>query len=238
MWGCIIFANQFGYLNDGTPFNMLFFIVGALAPAIVSVLFILKNKNMTAKQLFKITFDIKQPLVSYLIIAGFLILYVTVGVLSGTFTLFSPLYLLLFPIMIIGGGLEEICWRYVLQPSLEKKLPFAAAASITAVIWAVWHLPLFYIEGKLQYDWNFGLYVTLIFGLAFMLAAIYRLTKSVWLCVLFHALVNTLFEDASFSIRLHDITKDFTPVVRTSAILALVSCLSVIVAKIFLKRRA
>ena len=206
---------------------MVFFIIGALAPAVVSVTFILKHKIMPAKQLLKTIFEVKQPLASYLIVAGFMALYVAIGVLLGTFTLFSPVYLLLFPVMIVAGGLEEVCWRFVLQSSLEKKLTFAAVSSIVAVIWVMWHLPLFFIEGRLQYSWNFGLYAILLFGLAFIIAAIYRLTKSVWPCVLFHALVNTLFEDSSFSIRLAGFESDFIPVAATSAVLIAASCLAV-----------
>ena len=35
----------------------------------------------------------------------------------------KPLYVALisFPIMIIGGGLEEIGWRGILQPALQKR---------------------------------------------------------------------------------------------------------------------
>jgi membrane protease YdiL (CAAX protease family) len=237
IWGGIIAANQLGYLNDGTPLNMVFFILGALSPAIVSVIFILKNKIIPTKQLFRTIFGIKQPLTSYLLVAGFMALYVVVGVLSGAFTLFSPIFLLMFPVMVIVGGLEEVCWRFVLQPPLEKKLHFAFVASIIAGIWAIWHLPLFFIAGRLQYDWNFGLYAILILGLGFLLAAIYRLTKSVWLCVLFHALVNTMFEDTSFIIGLSDFSNDFVPLIITSSILIIVSCLTVKFAKNIQKRR-
>ena len=237
VWGCIIIANQFGYLNDGTPLNMVFFILGALAPAIVSIAFILKNKIMSAKQLSKAIFKIKEPTVSYLLVVGFMVLFIAIGVLSGAFTLFSPIYLLMFPVMIIVGGLEEVCWRFVLQPPLEKTLPFVIAASVIAVIWATWHLPLFFIEGRLQYDWNFGLYAVLLVGLAFPLATIYRLTKSVWLCVFFHALVNTMFEDTSFNIRLDDFRDGFVPLVMTSSFLIIASCLTVRFAKNIQKRR-
>jgi membrane protease YdiL (CAAX protease family) len=238
IWGCIIAANQFGYLYDGTPLNMVFFILGALSPAIVSVTFILKNKIMPAKQLFRTIFEIKQPITSYLLVAVFFVLYIVAGVLSGTFILFTPAVLLMFPVMVIVGGLEEVCWRFVLQPPLEKKHPFVVVALIIAGIWAIWHLPLFFIAGRLQYNWNFGLYAILILGLAFLLAAIYRITKSVWLCVLFHALVNTMFEDTSFIIGLGDFNDDFVPLTITSSILIIVSCLTVKFAKNIQKRRS
>ena len=217
---------------------MVFFILGALAPAIVSITFILKNKIMPTKQLFRTIFAIKQPFTSYLLVASFMVLFVAIGVLSGAFTLFSPVYLLMFPVMIVVGGLEEVCWRFILQPPLEKAFSFVIAASIIAVVWAVWHLPLFFIEGRLQYNWSFGLYAILLLGLGFLLAAIYRLTKSVWPCVLFHALVNTMFEDASFIIRLGNLSDDFVPIVITSSVLIVASCLTVRFAKNIQKHRA
>jgi membrane protease YdiL (CAAX protease family) len=238
LWGSIVVANQFGYFKNGTPSSMTIFIMGGIAPTVVAIILILKNKIMPVKQLFRTIFDIKQPIIFYLLVAGFMALLVTAGTILGTFTLFSPVYLLMFPIMIIGGGLEEVCWRFLLQPSLEKKLPFAIATSITAIIWSLWHLPLFFIEGKIQYYLNFGLYAIFLFGLAFVLAAIYRLSKSVWLCVLFHALVNTMFEDNSFSIKLADFEKDFASVVITSAILIAASCLAVTIANSLRKRSA
>ncbi|WP_145332333.1 type II CAAX prenyl endopeptidase Rce1 family protein [Paenibacillus xylanexedens] len=38
------------------------------------------------------------------------------------------------PIMIIGGGLEELGWRYILQSLLEKQLGFIGATLVTALI--------------------------------------------------------------------------------------------------------
>lgn len=35
----------------------------------------------------------------------------------------APIYAIVFmiPMMLLGGGLEEAGWRYILQPELEKK---------------------------------------------------------------------------------------------------------------------
>ena len=64
--------------------------------------------------------------------------------------------------------------------------------------------------------------LVMLLGLAFALAAIYRLTKSVWFCVLFHALINTMFEDASFIIRLNDFNNDFIPITITTSVLIII----------------
>ena len=94
--------------------------------------------------------------------------------------------------MLIGGGLEEAGWRYMLQPELEKKYPFTISTIIVTVIWWFWHLPLFYIQGISQYGQNYLAFGINILGLSFTLAAIRKNTNSVWLCVLFHCIVNSL----------------------------------------------
>jgi uncharacterized protein len=96
----------------------------------------------------------------------------------------------LFPLMILGGGLEELGWRGVLQPELERRFTRFQAAAIVGVIWATWHLPLFFIPGVAQYGGNFGVFAVGIFGNAMMLALIYGRTRSILLCILFHASNN------------------------------------------------
>jgi membrane protease YdiL (CAAX protease family) len=106
----------------------------------------------------------------------------------------SELYVSFFsiPVIIFYGGLEELGWRYILQPSLEKQFPFGIATSLTACIWAVWHLPLFFIKGTVNSNLNFGLFTIMVFGMSFALATIYYTSKSIWLCILFHSIVNAL----------------------------------------------
>ena len=75
---------------------------------------------------------------------------------------------------------------------LEKKYNYFVATIIVSVIWWLWHLPLFYIPGVAQDGMNFGLFGIKVLGLSFALASIKKNTNSVWLCVLFHCLVNSL----------------------------------------------
>jgi membrane protease YdiL (CAAX protease family) len=98
---------------------------------------------------------------------------------------------LIFSTMILGGGLEELGWRGVAQPMLERRLHRLASAAIVGVAWAVWHVPLFFIHGVPQYGANFPLFAADVVGNAFLLALIYGGTGSILVCVLFHAASNT-----------------------------------------------
>ena len=70
--------------------------------------------------------------------------------LIGGYEKAAPLYMqiLAFLIMLIGGGMEEAGWRYITFPELDKKFGFAVSAAITGVIWAIWHLPLFFRQHR------------------------------------------------------------------------------------------
>jgi membrane protease YdiL (CAAX protease family) len=233
--GSIIVANNFGYLQgDGITLNsetfvyMLILGCSACGPAIAAIVVLSKNKIMSVKQIFKHIFAIKQPIKAYMLTIGFLVLFHAMNVLTGASTYNgTPVYLALltFPIMIIGGGFEEIGWRFFMQPELEKTFPFAISSSIVAVVWSVWHLPTFIMASTVQDSMSFGLFTIMCFGTAFALAAIYYLTKSVWLCILFHTLNNCLNE--SFTHNNSDFGKDLVPTVITSLVLIIISVIFV-----------
>ena len=195
-WGAIILANQFEYLVYGTPISMIIYLTGGLSPTIVAYYYLKKcNRVDGIKDFFKKSFSIKQPWQYYILILVLLTLYFILPFTMGIVTYSTPIYLL--PILlisnIIGGGLEELGWRYILQHELEKKYSFIVSTIIVSIVWAVWHLPLFYIVGTSQQQmldfWTFSI---LVVGFSFMLGAIYHITKSLWLCILCHTLINSL----------------------------------------------
>ncbi|NLL30404.1 MAG: CPBP family intramembrane metalloprotease [Clostridiales bacterium] len=195
LWGFIAFACKVGYFQFGTPISMILFAIGGNSPPIAAY-FILKKagKISSVKSFAKEAFAIKCKPKYYAIIIGFLIIYFGVPALMGGISKGSDLYLSLLsiPIIIFFGGLEELGWRYILQPYLEKEFSFGIATLFTAFIWAVWHLPLFFIKGTVNSSLNFGLFTIMIFGMSFALAAIYYTSKSIWLCILFHTMINAL----------------------------------------------
>jgi uncharacterized protein len=98
---------------------------------------------------------------------------------------------LLFVSMTVGGGLEELGWRGVAQPELQQRLPLLFATLLVGALWALWHLPLFFIHGVPQFGGDFPLFGVGVLANAFLLAWVYFHTRSILMCVLFHAASNT-----------------------------------------------
>jgi membrane protease YdiL (CAAX protease family) len=84
---------------------------------------------------------------------------------------------------------EEPGWRGFLTPEAQKRTaPFAAALGV-ALVWAIWHAPLFRSEitPELVRPFLLGL-----LGAALVLAWLRNLSRAVWPPMVCHALVNTI----------------------------------------------
>lgn len=64
-----------------------------------------------------------------------------------------PVYLLL--IVFLGGGQEEIGWRGYILPFLEKRFGLIIGSLILGIVWAIWHIPLWFMPGSSQEYMNF-----------------------------------------------------------------------------------
>ena len=95
----------------------------------------------------------------------------------------------LFLKALIFGGIEEIGWRYIFQPALQERFSYFLSTLMTFGAWGIWHFMYFYIEGTVLQvnviDFLAGLLTS-----CFMLSALYIKTKSLWICVMTHALFN------------------------------------------------
>ena len=96
----------------------------------------------------------------------------------------------LFVSMIFGGGLEELGWRGTMQPEIRKKIPLLPTGLIVGLVWTLWHLPLFFIEGVSQHEMNFWVFFPTVMGFSLMLAWLFEKTDSILLCIVFHAAWN------------------------------------------------
>jgi membrane protease YdiL (CAAX protease family) len=185
-WWIIVLVNQVGYLKAGTVAFWPVYIIGGLASTLMGTILAIKTeRNSNILSVLRTAFYIKLPIKFYGLIFIFFIISFGIPAEIGKWYIgiLNVFYMIFF------GGLEEIGWRYIFQPTLEKHLPYWLASAITAILWTMWHLPLFFIDGMNKGS-SFGMFVLGVFGMAFMLGAIYRISDSLWLCVLFHAMIN------------------------------------------------
>jgi len=91
---------------------------------------------------------------------------------------------------------EELGWRGVALPLLNKKWGFSAAVLFLGFMWAIWHLPLFFVEGTYQCQLGLGStmfwnYMISILFHSVILGFIYFGThKSILAVILFHYFGN------------------------------------------------
>ena len=124
LWGGLAVLTQLNLLKFGTALSIILFILGGVAPGITEIW--LKRKYSSKEEFNSFISNIKNPrhpLAWYLFTIGLAFAACFLPTLWGGASMENPLYLALIslPIMIIGGGLEEIGWRGYLQPTLQKK---------------------------------------------------------------------------------------------------------------------
>ena len=120
-WGACVVLGIYGVTMDKHYWLYVPYMLGGWSPTIASYIALKKNGEVTGfKDWIKHVFDVRQSLFSYIMmlviaVASFLPLMLISG-----YDQENPLYLLIamIPVMIIGGGLEEAGWRYILFPAL------------------------------------------------------------------------------------------------------------------------
>ncbi len=192
-----------GTLVYGEPRFMLLYALGGLGPTIGAYVAVLATRRQAPlREFHQRLFRWRLAPWWYVVAAG---LPVVLGIAAtGLIALlsadvravlrFTPWYTILpvFFLMIAGGGLEELGWRGVAQPEAERAMTRARAALIVGAVWATWHGPLFVLPGVVQHSMVFPIFAVRTLGLSFLLAWLYGRTRSILLCVIFHAASNTI----------------------------------------------
>jgi membrane protease YdiL (CAAX protease family) len=202
-WWVLVALSRAGRMVYGHPLFMLIYAIGGLGPTIAAYVAVLATRAQAPLREFNARlFRWRIAWWWYVVVLG---LPVALALASLSLAaLFDPflisglsvhpwyVFFLLFPAMILGGGLEEPGWRGVAQPEIERKLVRPVAAVLVGLIWALWHLPLFYLRGVHQYGTNFPLFTLSVVGAALLMAWLYGRTQSILICILFHAGLNAV----------------------------------------------
>lgn len=179
-----------------SPLGMTAFLLGGFSPAICELFLKRREGKEVFHTFLRTIINPKHSVFGYVYAVGGAILFLSIpAILSGQepSVPFYMGFVMIIP-MIIGGGLEEIGWRGFLQPSLDQKMTHILATGIVAVIWAVWHLPLWFMEGTGQYGTDFILFLINAVSLSFFLGSVQYLSKSIFLPIIAHATLNGFVE--------------------------------------------
>jgi membrane protease YdiL (CAAX protease family) len=95
------------------------------------------------------------------------------------------------PVSTWAQGGEEVGWRGYALPRLAHRLGLGGASLVLGLIWAVWHLPLFFLPNSGSEGQSFPLYLLHVTALSVTMAWLYwRTGGSLLLTMLMHASVN------------------------------------------------
>jgi len=90
---------------------------------------------------------------------------------------------------------EEIGWRGYALPHLAERIGFARGSVLLGLIWACWHLPLFFlpVPGNDEYGQSFPVWALGVTALSVAMAWLYMHTNgSLLLTMLMHSAVNNI----------------------------------------------
>ncbi|MDD5934344.1 MAG: CPBP family glutamic-type intramembrane protease [Clostridiales bacterium] len=139
LWGIVAAAGKFGieFISFASPIGKIIYVLGGITPALCEIyLKKLSSSKDESKRFLKSIVNPKHSVWMYVHTIGGAMTIQFIPVLFGLTQIKQPIYMgfvLIIP-MIIGGGIEEIGWRGMLQPELEKKYPHIIAAVYVGII--------------------------------------------------------------------------------------------------------
>jgi membrane protease YdiL (CAAX protease family) len=181
-----------------TGLHPLFFLA-VYSPAIAAIFVVVYNSGVLGLKYYFSRILIWRSSKSWYIflIIGIPFIFIGGAALKGNlFTesfQFSSFYSLFmaFVLTAIKGPVEELGWRGVALPLLQRKLAPIWASFVLGIIWGFWHLPAFLLSGTPQGAWSFMPFFFGAIALSVIVTALFNRSKgSIFLPMLFHFFLN------------------------------------------------
>ncbi|MGB8360256.1 MAG: CPBP family intramembrane glutamic endopeptidase, partial [Acidimicrobiia bacterium] len=106
---------------------------------------------------------------------------------------FNPWYDVLPALLLAAviGPVEELGWRGVALPLLQRRFAPLWAALILGGFWGLWHLPAFLLSGTPQSAWSFGPFIIGVLALSVLITPMFNAAGgSILIAMLFHYQMN------------------------------------------------
>jgi membrane protease YdiL (CAAX protease family) len=179
-FGVIIVCCKLGIISgQNSIIGFLMTVIGAFGPAVGAFisLYTIEGKGSIKKYLksfLSLNFGLKTWLAIFLIlgIASFISWIVPEFFGEERLHPFSTNLLLFFPALLFmtffGGGQEELGWRGYIMPYLEKRFGLLAGSIILGIVWAVWHIPMWFVPESGQINVPFLGFLIMTIGYSFI----------------------------------------------------------------------
>ncbi len=191
-------------------------LIGLLAPAVVSTVFVLASGSDLLKKDLKVKlfglYKVKwlNVLLAILVFAGIIVCSILLSLVFG-----QPLSQFSFTedfsftgvgiagamlTMLVASIIEEVGWKGYCEDSIGAYMNWFWESMIFGALWSLWHLPLIFIKGTYQAGLMVNpLYVVNFFlsgiPLGFIITWVYLVSdRSILACMIFHLFVNFMQE--------------------------------------------
>ncbi len=191
-------------LSENTPLSTLahgLIFIGVISPGFVAIFMTAQAQGVVGVKLliekisfkntgvqwylFALTF---MALIKGLAALVFFLLYDS-WPLFGTTSWYGMLGAIAVSMWVQAG--EELGWRGYALPLMSKKFGLARASVLLGILWAVWHLPLFYLEAADTFHQSFPLYALQVTGLSVIMAwLLWKVQGNLLPLMVFHAAIN------------------------------------------------
>jgi len=200
-WGLgvlmVAFADQIETVFGPMGYTNPVFILAVYSPGFVGVAMVWRHHGLrgVTRMLRRLTMWRMSAGWWLLLLVGMPAAFYAGAVVTGTIGdfPFDPWYGVLpalVPAFLIGP-IEELGWRGVALPLLQRRFAPLWAALIVGVVAAVWHAPAFLLSGTKQSGWAFGPFFLGVVAISVILTAIFNASRgSLLVAVVFHAQMN------------------------------------------------
>lgn len=211
-WFWWLFAILF---NEGTSLYLGMFL-GLISPAVIAVVTVLSSKNRALKQDFKkkLTgfYRIRPLYIALAVVIFALVVAASIGTsvaFGGSVKQFSFTQDFSFSIggssalltILLASTIEELGWRGYGEDAVGAYHSWFKESIIFGCIWAVWHVPLFFVPGTYQYGLGeLGFFYAVNFlisviPLNFIQTWVYvKNNRSMLATIIFHLFINIMQE--------------------------------------------
>jgi uncharacterized protein len=200
-WGTILliglFTDQveavFGPLGYTNPL----FVLAVYSPALAGLILVWRHDGARGigRLLRRLTLW-RMPFVWWAFLAAVPVVFYLGAAIKGTIAdpfPFVPWYGVVpaLATTLVIGPIEELGWRGVALPLLQRRFAPLWAGLILGLIWALWHAPAFLLSGTKQSAWAFGPFFIGVVALAVILTPMFNAARgSLLIPALFHFQMN------------------------------------------------